>query len=45
MQPLAGVAGGRALAASQSRPWRAGEKKTNAGELFKEKMDDCLGAK
>jgi hypothetical protein len=36
-QPLAGVAGGRALAPSLSRPWRAGEKKTDAGELFKGK--------
>jgi hypothetical protein len=45
MQPFAGVAGGRALAASQSRPWRAREKKTDVGELFKEKIDDCLGAK
>ena len=36
-QPFAGVAGGRALAASLSRPWRAGGKKTDAGELFKEK--------
>jgi hypothetical protein len=45
MQPLVGVAGGQALAASQSRPWRAGEKKIDAGELFKEKMADCLGAK
>jgi hypothetical protein len=34
---LAGVAGGRALAASLMRPWRVGEKKTYAGELFKEK--------
>jgi hypothetical protein len=37
MQPLTGVAGGRSLAASQSRPWRAGEKKTDADEIFKEK--------
>jgi hypothetical protein len=39
MQPLAGVAGGRSLAASESRPWRVGEKKIDAGELFKEKKD------
>jgi hypothetical protein len=45
MKPLAGVAGGQALAARRSRPWRVGEKKTDAGELFKEKMADCLGAK
>jgi hypothetical protein len=37
MQLLAGVAGGRALAARQSRPWCAGEKKTDAGKTFKEK--------
>jgi hypothetical protein len=36
---LAGVAGGQAVAASLSRPWRAEEKKTDAGELFKEKKD------
>jgi hypothetical protein len=34
---LAGVADGQALAASLSKPWRAGEKKTHAGESFKEK--------
>jgi hypothetical protein len=42
---IGGVAGGRALAASLSRPWRAGEKKTDAGKLFREKKVDCLRAK
>jgi hypothetical protein len=45
MQPLAGVAGGWVLAASQSRTWRTGENKTAAGEIFKEKKVDCSGAK
>jgi hypothetical protein len=37
MQLLAGVVGGRALAARQSRPWHARENKTTAGEIFKDK--------
>jgi hypothetical protein len=45
MQLLAGVVGGRALAARQSRLWRAGENKTTAGEIFKDKKADCLEAK